>query len=42
MFKLVSDLFELLVEHFADRVWQLDFPCQDRGQHVPQSHHAQD
>lgn len=34
-FKLASDLFELLVEHFADWVRQLDLPCQDTGQHVP-------
>lgn len=32
--KLAADLFELLVEHFTDRVWQLDLPCQDTGQHV--------
>ena len=37
-----SHLFELLVEHLADRVRRLDLPSQDRGQHVTQSHHPQD
>lgn len=35
-------MFELFVENFADWVWQANFPSQNTGQHVSQSHHAQD
>lgn len=40
--KCVADLFELLVEHFADWIGQLDLPRQNRRQHVSQRHHSQD
>lgn len=37
-----ADLFELLVENFADRIGQLDLPGENRRQHVSQRHHSQD